>query len=346
MVKMVDPIVKELIVLQIIYALLLPKIKQDPHIHDNNHHDQHNGTDNDTHGQRVDQTSSGEDSIIISGNIKLSLVKLTNEIQNNVLVNEIMAVSNPTNKLNIHDVLKTVNDLFPLQRIVISDGQLSFHNLKVAELKMLIMEKYSQYRNQQVQYIKKLDNDILQELEKVSNVPATANTTTVTTTTDSHENKKQRTSSVPLDTHNTQHAKVQSPVTTKSRTGTPEGSITMRNVDPKREKLLQLYRDTVLNKLQSKNKILDKLYNCLDNNGSSNNSDSANTSRLAVRELLNLEKIKATTPVSVNHLQLILQKSVSDGIMGTPTGSTTWVIARQMQTELDDTVQFMRRALE
>lgn len=327
---MVDPIVKELIVLQIIYTLLLPKIKQDPHSSDSNS----SGTtsENETHGTESSGSNTEGNSVVISSNIKLSLVKLTNEIQNNVLVNEIMSVSNPTIKLNIHDVLKTVNELFPLQRIVISDGQLSFHNLKISDLKMLIMDKYSQYRTQQIEYINKLDNEIVQEL-----------TATRKSGPDTHENKKQRTSSVPVETST---SKIQSPSTTNkgSRTGTPEGSITMRNVDPKREKLLQLYRDTVLNKLQSKNKILDKLYNCLDNGDEQDNS--GNTSRLAVRELLNLEKIKATTPVSVNHLQLILQKSATDGIMGSPTSSNTWNIAKQMQTELDDTVQFMRRALE
>ena len=329
---MVDPIVKELIVLQIIYSLLLPKIKQDPHSSDTNSSSA--TSENEIHGTDT-SGSNTEGSIVISSNIKLSLVKLTNEIQNNVLVNEIMSVSNPTIKLNIHDVLKTVNELFPLQRIVISDGQLSFHNLKISDLKMLIMDKYSQYRTQQIEYINKLDHDIVQEL-----------TTTKKTGSDLHENKKQRTSSVPVETSSS--TKVQSPGTTTtnkgSRTGTPEGSITMRNVDPKREKLLQLYRDTVLNKLQSKNKILDKLYNCLDNGDEQDHS--GDTSKLAVRELLNLEKIKATTPVSVNHLQLILQKSATDGIMGSPTGSNTWNIAKQMQTELDDTVQFMRRALE
>lgn len=340
---MVDPVVKELIVLQIIYALLLPKIKQDPHSSDNSSNSRRSSSstpnENDTHTS--DSTGSHtEGNIVISSNIKLSLVKLTNEIQNNVLVNEIMSVSNPSIKLNIHDVLKTVNELFPLQRIVISDGQLSFHNLKISDLKMLIMDKYSQYRTQQIEYINKLDNDIVQELS----------TSTKKTGIDTHENKKQRTSSVPVETsattNNNNTTKTQSPGTTNkgSRTGTPEGSITMRNVDPKREKLLQLYRDTVLNKLQSKNKILDKLYNCLDNGDEQDNS--GNTSKLAVRELLNLEKIKATTPVSVNHLQLILQKSATDGIMGSPTGSNTWNIAKQMQTELDDTVQFMRRALE
>ncbi|KAG0658243.1 esa1p-associated factor [Maudiozyma exigua] len=337
---MVDPVVKELIVLQIIYALLLPKIKQDPHSSDNGSNSRRSSsTPNENEAHTSDSVvSHTEGNIVISSNIKLSLVKLTNEIQNNVLVNEIMSVSNPSIKLNIHDVLKTVNELFPLQRIVISDGQLSFHNLKISDLKMLIMDKYSQYRTQQIEYIHKLDNDIVQELSTAAKKSGV----------DTHENKKQRTSSVPVETsaHNNNPTKTQSPGTTNkgSRTGTPEGSITMRNVDPKREKLLQLYRDTVLNKLQSKNKILDKLYNCLDNGDEQDNS--GNTSKLAVRELLTLEKIKATTPVSVNHLQLILQKSAIDGIMGSPTGSNTWNIAKQMQTELDDTVQFMRRALE
>lgn len=320
---MIDPIVRELIVLQIIYALLLPKVTQETHS-DGSGNSNSSNSSSESHNN-----SNTDDTAVISSNIKLSLVKLTNEIQNNVLINEIMSVNDPMNKLNINDILSTIKELFPLQRIVLTDGQLSFHNLKIIDIKGLIMEKFSIYRSKRIEYIKQLDYDIV---KMVSNIEANETNKKIRSSSNSSSNN-----SIPSDTA---QIKVQIPggvSTTKSRTATPEGPITMKNMDPKREKLLQLYRDTVLNKLQSKNKILDKLYTNLERNPNN---------QLIVRELLNLEKIKTTTPVSVNNLQLILQKSVSDGIMSSTTGGHTWTTARQLQTELDDTVQFMRRALE
>lgn len=304
-----DPLVKELIVLQIIYAQLLPKVSQE--------------------SETPGSSPGGAESSLISSNIKLSLVKLTNEVQNNVLVSAITAGSDredhKATKLNIGDVLGTVKELFPLQRLVLADGQLSFHNLKVADIRALIAEKYAGYRARQVQAIQQLENEITSAL---SSSPAS----------DKHKSKKQRVAPGEVGS-GASGASGASTTTPRSRTTTPEGSISMRNADPKREKLLQLYRDTVLNKLQAKTKILDKLYAQLDRGG-------ADPSSHVVRELLNLEKIKTTTPISVNNLQLILQKSASDGIMASASGSATWRTAKQLQAELDDTVQFMRRALE
>ncbi|GMM56854.1 Eaf5 protein [Maudiozyma humilis] len=327
-----DPLVKELIVLQIIYAQLLPKVSQDA------------SSEGNSPGAPLPGTSAtaSSDSSLISSNIKLSLVKLTNGVQNNVLVSAITAArshsatdaeemtttATPAAKLNIGDILGTVKELFPLQRLVLADGQLSFHNLKVADIRALIAEKYSGYRARQVQAIQQLDSQISMALASIS---AQENA-------DRHKNKKQRVSaaSSPGDTNTNNNTAVP-----RSRTTTPEGSMAMRNADPKREKLLQLYRDTVLNKLQAKTKVLDKLYAQLERGPGETSTD-----RRIVRELLNLEKIKTTTPISVNNLQLILQKSASDGIMAAATGSPTWRIAKQLQSELDDTVQFMRRALE
>lgn len=241
--------ISELIVLQIIYTLLVLK--------------------NQTHNVAV-----------ING--KVSLVKLTNEIQNNVLVNQM--VDHGETKLDINDILMIVKKVFPNQRISLVDGQLSFHNLQLKELQNGIHERYDKFCQEQQVAIAKLEDEII------------------------NPRKKPR---------------------------------TQTNVDPKREKLLQLYRDTVLNKLQAKSggtkKDLQWLYETLVSEG--------NIEKI-VKEIIEIDRIKNDTPSSVHELQLVLQRSICDGIMSSMSGTDTWFAARQLQIDFEDTVQFMRRALE
>ncbi|CCE90684.1 Eaf5p TDEL_0B05550 [Torulaspora delbrueckii] len=241
--------ISELIVLQIIYTLLVLK--------------------NQTHNVAVI-------------NAKVSLVKLTNEIQNNVLVNQM--VDHGETKLDINDILMIVKRVFPNQRISLVDGQLSFHNLQLKELQNGIHERYDKFCQEQQVAIAKLEDEII------------------------NPRKKPR---------------------------------TQTNVDPKREKLLQLYRDTVLNKLQAKSggtkKDLQWLYETLVSEG--------NIEKI-VKEIIEIDRIKNDTPSSVHDLQLVLQRSICDGIMSSMSGTDTWFAARQLQIDFEDTVQFMRRALE
>ena len=241
--------ISELIVLQIIYTLLVLK--------------------NQTHNVAV-----------ING--KVSLVKLTNEIQNNVLVNQM--VDHGETKLDINDILMIVKRVFPNQRISLVDGQLSFHNLQLKELQNGIHERYDKFCQEQQVAIAKLEDEII------------------------NPRKKPR---------------------------------TQTNGDPKREKLLQLYRDTVLNKLQAKSggtkKDLQWLYETLVSEG--------NIEKI-VKEIIEIDRIKNDTPSSVHDLQLVLQRSICDGIMSSMSGTDTWFAARQLQIDFEDTVQFMRRALE
>ncbi|CCK71574.1 Eaf5p KNAG_0H01600 [Huiozyma naganishii CBS 8797] len=335
-----DSVVKELIVLQVIYALIVPRVEDVDRSREESIGSFSSGNSGIFSGKNGNSTlsmgnSSGSvssssssglnlsDNRMISSNIKLSLVKLTNEIQNSLLINQLMDISKEA-KLNIKDILTIIKDLFPLQRTILVDGQLSFHNLKVKDLKSQIVFKYEEFKRRQCATIEALDDRIL-ELRKV----ASLDTRNAPHTTPSPTNSTQQ---------QQQHAhSFSSPLLP----GSAASSASQRpaqavNKDPKREKLLQLYRDTVLNKLQAKTKILDKLYLSLNYTEMDK----------IVYHLIELEKIKKTTPVSVHHLQLILQKSVTDGIMSHPTGDTTWETARQLQLELDDTVQFMRRALE
>ena len=374
-----EPLVKELIVLQIIYSFMLSKIKQDEHF---------------SKAEDESKDTTSYDDVIISSSMKISLIKIINEVQNNVLLKEIMRVGENTaggssTRMNINEILTIIRELFPLQRIVLADGQLSFRNLKIVDLKGLIREKYGVYRDKQVKFIQQLDDTILKlknlqtedsraetERKSIANVERVSEETkqpAVTTTTrlptSSSSSPSPSSSSLPLSqstvtvevppsvapgTATAPRSTATTPPTTTTTTPPttttttasatkPKNRVTkpqtppVRTTDSKREKLLQLYRDTVLNKLQSKNKILDRLFA---------NLGKRNTSRHIVNELLQLEKIKTTTPLSVHNLHFILQKSVTDGVMSSVTGSRTWAVARQAQIELDDTVQFMRRALE
>ena len=377
-----EPLVKELIVLQIIYSFMLSKIKQDEHF---------------SKAEDESQDTTSYDDVIISSSMKISLIKIINEVQNNVLLKEIMRVGESTaggssTRMNINEILTIIRELFPLQRIVLADGQLSFRNLKIVDLKGLIREKYGVYRDKQVKFIKQLDDTILKlknlqtedswaetERKSIANVervseetkqPAVTATTRLPTSSSSSPSSSSSSSSsspsppsssLPLSqstvtvevppsvapgTATAARSTATTPPTTTTTTASatkPKNRVTkpqtppVKATDSKREKLLQLYRDTVLNKLQSKNKILDRLFA---------NLGKRNTSRHIVNELLQLEKIKTTTPLSVHNLHFILQKSVTDGVMSSVTGSRTWAVARQAQVELDDTVQFMRRALE
>lgn len=438
---MMNPIVKELIVLQVIYALIVPQVQDvdikdsynicgntdAPHTtkdniingHNNNNNNNssiinsnhnnnkvnngNNSTDNNpkrspTNPSTTDNSYLYNNMIenkVISSNIKLSLVKITNEIQNSLLVNKLMDMNNEA-KLTIKDILSIIRDLFPLQRTILIDGQLSFHNLKIKELQNLIIIKYNKFKTDQIRLINEYDNqllsstssymknyndgddnngnvimtrteDVSQDVQaikttettittplssKISSVVSSRTTApngsinTVVNESSAKLSPSPFTPSSAASSTTSSNTNVRNTITTPSTvavaanttnaTTTTTTNSSVLNKDPKREKLLQLYRDTVLNKLQSKTKILDKLYKNLD----------PQQSNKIVYNLLELERIKCTTPASVHHLQLILQKSVCDGIMSSRTGSLTWQTARQVQTELEDTVQFMRRALE
>ncbi|QLQ82567.1 hypothetical protein HG537_0H03300 [Torulaspora globosa] len=210
---------------------------------------------------------------------KVSLVRLTNEIQNNVLVNQM--VDRGEDKLDINDILLVVHRVFPNQRISLVDGQLTFHNLQLNELHQQIRNRLYTFCHSHQTAIARIEDDI------------------------ANPNRKPNTT----------------------------------NLDPKREKLLQLYRDTVLNKLHAKSSGkmgLPALYEAL----------SATGALSVVSQPTEIDRIKNDTPNSVHELQLVLQKSICDGTMSSATDTPTWRAARQLQIDFDDTVQFMRRALE
>ncbi|CAI1944587.1 hypothetical protein SEUBUCD646_0E00660 [Saccharomyces eubayanus] len=242
---------------------------------------------------------------MIGNNLRISLVKLTNEIQNNVLINELTnlrrqgGVVNGNGKLGINDILTIVKSLFPGYRTTLNDGQLSLHGLEMHDIEKLLVGKYDEFKRAQTEQIRAMEDEIQKNGIKSG---------TTQSQSQSHTGKSGGAVIGTTTTHGG-HA-----------------------MDPKREKLLKLYRDTVLNKLESKTGNFQKLFK------SPNNT--------IIKDEVNYEDIKNETPGSVHELQLILQKCITDGVMRGVIGTDDWKLARQVQLELDDTVQFMRRALE
>lgn len=105
----------------------------------------------------------------------------------------------------------------------------------------------------------------------------------------------------------------------------------------KREKLLNLYRDTVLNRLRS-----FKQGAVINEGGDGTGAGDGEV----VRQRVDVASIRNETPNSIAEFQLALQRSIADRVMSERTGSAGWRLAQDVQTDLDDTIRFMRRALE
>ncbi|EDO16827.1 hypothetical protein Kpol_1056p28 [Vanderwaltozyma polyspora DSM 70294] len=291
------PELRELIVLQVVYSLLI------------------------SNGRKLSDVNSTEYASSVSGFssgavYKVSLVKLANEVQNNILINQMVGSSEA--KLDISDILQIIRALFPKNRTILVDGQINFHKLELNKLREELLRRYTMFKTNQINQIKSLEDELISggKTQAAKASPSIAESSSASTST--------ATPAASL-----------SPTAT---TGKKNKNIVV--VDPKREKLLQLYRDTVLNKLQGKNKLFDELYDRLDK------IDENDISSGIVYEDIQLDRIKNETPSSVHDLQLILQRSICDSLMRFPVGSENWKLAKQVQIDLDETVQFMRRALE
>ncbi|CAI4038449.1 hypothetical protein SMKI_05G0600 [Saccharomyces mikatae IFO 1815] len=250
---------------------------------------------------------------MIGNNLRISLVKLTNEIQNNMLINELTnlrrqgTMVNGNGKLGINDILTIVKGLFPDYRTTLNDGQLSLHGLEMHDIEKLLVEKCDRFKKTQIEQIRTMEDEILKNGIKMG-------------VSQPQSQPQQHVQSAKSGS---------SGIGTTTTTTTTHG---VHNMDPKREKLLKLYRDTVLNKLESKTGNFRKLFKSPNNR--------------IIKNEINYADLKNETPGSVHELQLILQKSITDGVMREAIGTDDWKLARQVQLELDDTVQFMRRALE
>lgn len=196
--------------------------------------------------------------LLQSGDNKVSLVKLTNEVQNNILIKRLLK---NTKLVDINDILKVIKRIFPEKNSTnVKGGFIKFNDnkIQIRDFYDKINEKSETFKRVEIQQIKEIETKI---------------------------------------------------------------------GDPRRDKLLKLYRDTVLNRLKSKQDgNIIEMYNTDKNK--------------------NFKDLETIIPSSVHELQLILQKSVSDCIMVNQIGSANYELGVKVQNELEETVQFMRRALE
>ncbi|AMD20621.1 HDL123Wp [Eremothecium sinecaudum] len=100
----------------------------------------------------------------------------------------------------------------------------------------------------------------------------------------------------------------------------------------RRERIMGMYRDTILAKLQSF-KYFHPLYGKVEPSP-------------VVHNLMDLEKIKGMSIENLSHLQLTLQKCITDSVMLTKVGSKRYQEVMLSQGELDDTVKFVRYAMD
>lgn len=231
--------------------------------------------------------------------LQVSMVKVINCLQNNALIKELLP-----EPVEISEILTNLRGIFTAENVQLVDGQLTFVDTSLEDVQDIRSQRHNKFFEVQWERIKKLDDRITALIKE-----------------DSQDTKEK--SKTP---------------TVSSGESNSSVSVTSNTTGPNREKLLKLYRDTVLKKLRSKKgRMLDQLYRDLDADDQFNS---------VVRRSISLLTFTTETPHSIHELQLTLQRLICDALMGTPSESENWNLATQIQSEFDDTVLFMRRALE
>ncbi|SCV03294.1 LAMI_0H07008g1_1 [Lachancea mirantina] len=198
---------------------------------------------------------------------RVSLVRLQTEINENHLLSRLVP-STGNQVLSVHDILETIKRLFPKQTSL-TEGQITFYNLQLAELREMLFEMYHASR-------KRLQNEIHALETRID----------------------------PLLEH---------------------------KATSQRTRLLELCRDTLLNKFQDHGHAA--IYEELVENS-------------AIKQPLNLDGIRTQTPTSILELQAWLQLCVANTTLLHRTGSPGWKAARASQKELEETIAFVRSVLE
>lgn len=96
--------------------------------------------------------------LLNSGGNKVSLVRLQNEINNNILIEKI-AERRDTMIVSIHEILEIIKQLFPNQTSL-TEGQLTFYNLQLRELRAKLLEIYGRFSDKTIEEIKELEENI------------------------------------------------------------------------------------------------------------------------------------------------------------------------------------------
>ncbi|SCW02665.1 LAFE_0F11628g1_1 [Lachancea fermentati] len=89
---------------------------------------------------------------------RVSLVRLQTEINENVLIRRLVP-STGKQVLSVHDILETIKRLFPKQTSL-TEGQLTFYNLQLAELRDKLYELYESAKSRLVEQVREIEPQI------------------------------------------------------------------------------------------------------------------------------------------------------------------------------------------
>ncbi|BAO38184.1 chromatin modification-related protein EAF5 [Kluyveromyces marxianus DMKU3-1042] len=249
--------------------------------------------------------------------------------------------------VKINEILDMIKEMFPNQTSL-NDGQITFYHLQINEIQNKIMDVYERCQRDLVNKLAKNEA----ELRRVrgpsgsngtngsiaSTVPATASSST----TGSSSTGGSGSGSAPASTSTSAVAAAAAPATAGSSGGATSnnsanggsgGSNKVDYMKSRRGKILAMYRDTVIAKLESFEqfkKVFDSFANISNNE--------------VIKVENDLKKLKTLHLNNLIDLQWNLQNCVTNGVMSMGHEDTEKVLLAQ--DELDMTVNFVRDAMD
>ncbi|QGN13636.1 chromatin modification-related protein EAF5 [Kluyveromyces marxianus] len=251
--------------------------------------------------------------------------------------------------VKINEILDMIKEMFPNQTSL-NDGQITFYHLQINEIQNKIMDVYERCQRDLVNKLAKNEA----ELRRVrgssgsngtngsiaSTVPATASSST--TGSSSTGGSGSGSGSAPASTSTSAVAAAAAPATAGSSGGATSnnsanggsgGSNKVDYMKSRRGKILAMYRDTVIAKLESFEqfkKVFDSFANISNNE--------------VIKVENDLKKLKTLHLNNLIDLQWNLQNCVTNGVMSMGHEDTEKVLLAQ--DELDMTVNFVRDAMD
>lgn len=247
--------------------------------------------------------------------------------------------------VKINEILDMIKEMFPNQTSL-NDGQITFYHLQINEIQNKIMDVYERCQRDLVNKLAKNEA----ELRRVrgssgsngtngsiaSTVPATASSSTTGSSSTGGSG------SAPASTSTSAVAAAAAPATAGSSGGATSnnsanggsgGSNKVDYMKSRRGKILAMYRDTVIAKLESFEqfkKVFDSFANISNNE--------------VIKVENDLKKLKTLHLNNLIDLQWNLQNCVTNGVMSMGHEDTEKVLLAQ--DELDMTVNFVRDAMD
>lgn len=254
--------------------------------------------------------------------------------------------------VKINEILDMIKEMFPNQTSL-NDGQITFYHLQINEIQNKIMDVYERCQRDLVNKLAKNEA----ELRRVrgssgsigtngsiaSTVPATASSSTTGSSSSSNSTGASGSGSAPASTSTSAVAAATAPATAgssgggatsnNSANGGSGGSNKVDYMKSRRGKILAMYRDTVIAKLESFEqfkKVFDSFANISNNE--------------VIKVENDLKKLKTLHLNNLIDLQWNLQNCVTNGVMSMGHEDTEKVLLAQ--DELDMTVNFVRDAMD